>query len=677
MCAAADSAVRCDAPRMRGARSAPLNRPAADAYYWSRGRKITLLKTPLAVVRRSASSAADSALARAASAAPVPWPQGFAHLARTHMLLNATGAYIRTHADPRQLLPVFNDALGNTFVATDQIVAGLRAGVGAAGAAALAREFGLRVVRYGYPLPAMAVFEVAPDDQARVLDKANALHADPRTRWAHPNFLAPLVKLALVNDPLFSEQWHLLNPGTAVTGMMKLYTHETCVWTSITAGADVNATGAWPMTMGTNSVRICIFDDSVEKDHEDLQPNFVAGLDLDTGANDPSPQDPTEMHGSACAGVAAACANNGVGGCGIAPRSSLMGIRWGAADEAGLAYGFAWARSNQADVISCSWSTWMDDVLDEAISDAADNGRAGRGCAIFFAAGNDDYWIPFYSPARHPKVICVGGSNAEDQRASYSSYGTAMSIVAPTMDYTDDTALGITTTDKMGMGGYGWDNYCHANEWWSGFGGTSSATPLAAGVGALCLAANPALSRLQLKALLETTAVPIAGAHYRYGAVGWNPYLGFGRVNAGAAVAAAPGFTGLPVQTWFAAVHAKGTFNIRTSMVKATIVYDNPLAIYTNNITVALDGDDLYTFDTSWASWKWNKKNGTIKDTVDRARLKMADKQGRTIITVQFNSSWLWYHEVTNTHVTLDVIFDHDTFVRAQPLTDKKGKFKY
>ncbi|MGH7606305.1 MAG: S8 family serine peptidase, partial [Gemmatimonadales bacterium] len=63
--------------------------------------------------------------------------------------------------------------------------------------------------------------------------------------------------------------------------------------------------------------------------------------------------------------------------------------------------------------------------------------------------------------------------------------------------------------------------------------GTSMASPHAAGVAALVLSRNPALTPDQLRAVLRTSAVDL-------GAPGWDPLFGYGRVNARAAVEQTP-----------------------------------------------------------------------------------------------------------------------------------------
>ena len=68
------------------------------------------------------------------------------------------------------------------------------------------------------------------------------------------------------------------------------------------------------------------------------------------------------------------------------------------------------------------------------------------------------------------------------------------------------------------------------------FGGTSSATPLAAGVAALVLSVNPKLSRDEVRGILRATADKIGTG---YDAKGFSPRFGYGRVNAARAVAEA------------------------------------------------------------------------------------------------------------------------------------------
>jgi hypothetical protein len=92
------------------------------------------------------------------------------------------------------------------------------------------------------------------------------------------------------------------------------------------------------------------------------------------------------------------------------------------------------------------------------------------------------------------------------------------------------------------------------------FGGTSSATPLVAGVTALMLSINPELTWIQLRQILRETAVQIDPGNVQWvdqdgdGIADFNPLYGYGRVDAEAAVQAAENLIGINpinhIDTW-------------------------------------------------------------------------------------------------------------------------------
>jgi len=124
-------------------------------------------------------------------------------------------------------------------------------------------------------------------------------------------------------------------------------------------------------------------------------------------------------------------------------------------------------------------------------------------------------------PASHPDTIAVGASTNFDYRSHYSQFGTGLDFVAPSNGGTQ----GITTTDRTGIAGYDLGNYT------STFGGTSSSTPLAAGVAALMLSINPNLTAQQVREIMRNTC-DRAGSS----SSDWNQYYGYGRINAKKAV---------------------------------------------------------------------------------------------------------------------------------------------
>jgi len=486
-------------------------------YYWSCGQKrhITLQKDYV-LIRDSKISKKTVQTLEDLQAVKENFPKEYKQLSANWNLIKVDANKLKTQGINQQFLSVYKDSFGKLVLPTKDIVVKFKEKIDNKIVEELAVCYGVSVKKINYPLPGTAMLTISSTSSETILDIANKIHKDAQTRWAHPDILSPFYKRGTVNDPLFPLQWHLTNDGHLATSV---------------AGADAKVADAWDITMGDSQIRICIYDDSVEKDHEDLAPNYVSGLNLEDMGPDPSPRiftgENAENHGTACAGVAVARGNNAIGVSGAAPNCSLMGIRWGDAPASADAAAFYWARTNGADVISCSWGTDMETVLYDAISGAATYGRDGLGCVILFAAGNSDALIGAKDPANHPDVICVVASNCKDERASYSSYGSSASIAAPS---NDNDILGITTTDDTGSNGYSPDNYCRATDD-TGFGGTSSATPLAAGIAGLCLSVNPKLTREEVKSLLQETADKIDSGNYPYTG-GWNQHLGYGRINA-------------------------------------------------------------------------------------------------------------------------------------------------
>ena len=132
-------------------------------------------------------------------------------------------------------------------------------------------------------------------------------------------------------------------------------------------------------------------------------------------------------------------------------------------------------------------------------------------------------------PANHPSTFAVGASTDFDYRADYSQFGATLDFVAPS----DGGNAHITTTDRTGAAGY---NAADGSEgdYTFDFGGTSSATPLASGVIALVLSTNPYLTLADLRALLHATTDHIGNVFYDE--TGFNPFYGYGRLNADRAV---------------------------------------------------------------------------------------------------------------------------------------------
>jgi subtilisin-like proprotein convertase family protein/methionine-rich copper-binding protein CopC len=353
-------------------------------------------------------------------------------------------------------------------------------------------------------------------------------------------------------NPLYAQQWHLRNSGQS-GGL---------------AGVDVRAEQAWAQSTSAGLVlgsraTIAIVDDGLQWAHPDLQANYLAAASYDYNFNDadPSPGN-TDAHGTSCAGVAAAVGDNTLGVSGIAPKARLSGIRLIAAGATDSQEGQALNHALQLnDIYSNSWGPADSGRGLDAIGPAAkaalangfSNGRGGKGALYFWAGGNgrgnfDNSNYDGYANSKY--VIAVGAIADSGKPASYSEQGANLLVSAPS----SGGSSGIVTTDLMGSSGYG--GLSDAN-YTNQFGGTSSATPLAAGVAALILDANPELSGRDVMHILVQSARKVDAS-----AAGWvangagrlfNHDYGFGMVDAGAAVSLARTWTSVaplaPVST--------------------------------------------------------------------------------------------------------------------------------
>ncbi|MEO6785342.1 MAG: S8 family serine peptidase [Chthoniobacteraceae bacterium] len=131
----------------------------------------------------------------------------------------------------------------------------------------------------------------------------------------------------------------------------------------------------------------------------------------------------------------------------------------------------------------------------------------------------------FY-PASYANSIAVGAANDTDRRSDYSCYAGHLDFLAPSNGGWND----IATLDPVGIVGWTPDDFK------MNFGGTSAATPLAAGIAALMLSVNPTLTRAEILQIMHNTCDQVGGVTYT---AGTNPEYGYGRVNAAKAVESA------------------------------------------------------------------------------------------------------------------------------------------
>lgn len=350
----------------------------------------------------------------------------------------------------------------------------------------------------------LGVWRLAVLDRAdeAPLKLSNRLSKLDEVVFAEPDALQK-AKFEQVNLPSDTCQWHLRNRGQ--NGGIE--------------GADVRAFKAWEVSFGSPRVRVVVHDSGVDINHDDLKESLLPGWDFDN--DDTNAMHHKNAHGTFCAGIIAAKMNR-KGMVGIAPGCRIVPLRAANSHTWSVwAQMFRWA-AQHGELISCSWTLSLNNTLSIAIRDIIQKGRLGRGIPVFCATGN--WGIPrdkLGYPASIENTIAVGASTNYDLLADFSNFGTGIDIVAPGVD--------ITTTDIMGSCESDSDN--HAT-----FSGTSAATSLAAGIGALLLSVNPLLSAAQVRLILRESADKIGGDNVEYNERGWSKKYGFGRVNADRAI---------------------------------------------------------------------------------------------------------------------------------------------
>ncbi len=373
---------------------------------------------------------------------------------------------------------------------------------------------------------------------------------------AEPSFFMTFEPMTYIpNDTLFPKQWHLYNAGTDTTlsGSDSSYVAE-----------------AWDVLrqikgeLGGSDVKIAIVDDGFDLDHEDLQGRFLPGHDFVDNDDNPSPGKhgtQLDQHGTSVAGVAAGTADNGIGIAGACPNCQIIPIRMGTttADEIGIE-AFEWAFDAGADIISNSWgpsdsNADMNQPLKDLVANITTTGRNGLGTIILFASGNSSLSVSDNVFVGNPNVFTIGATNAAGIKASYSNFGPAVDFVASSCDTEGEgwqggnTIDGIWTTDNMGASGYNLggneNDGDSAGNYTNGFGGTSSACPLVAGITGLVMFANPALTKDQIYNIFKDTSDKVGGE--QYDANGFNQNYGYGRINACKAVKKALEMTGTDV----------------------------------------------------------------------------------------------------------------------------------
>ena len=256
----------------------------------------------------------------------------------------------------------------------------------------------------------------------------------------------------------------------------------------------LHATGlaqAWDTTRGLGSVVVAVIDTGVDPNHADLQGALLPGVDFVNADADASDD---HGHGTAVAGVVAARTNNLEGQAGVCWKCSVLPLK--ALDASGrgttsmIAGAIVRAVDLGARVINLSLGApATTGALEDAVSYAL-----RKDVVVVAAAGNSGTDTQFY-PAAYAGVVSVAASDAAGSLYAWSNRGEWVGFAAP----------GCLVAPAAG-GGYA--TFC----------GTSSATPLVAGLAALAFSARHDATAEAIRGALERAAAPMPGA-VRHGRV--------------------------------------------------------------------------------------------------------------------------------------------------------------
>ncbi|NXQ36283.1 PCSK4 convertase, partial [Alaudala cheleensis] len=382
------------------------------------------------------------------------------------------------------------------------------------------------------------------------------LSRDPQVLWFEQQTVKRRSKRGpgvVPTDPWFPKQWYMNND----------------------VHPDLNILTAWSRGYTGLGVVLTVLDDGLEKDHPDLAANYDPLASYDFNSNDPDPQPrysdrDQNWHGTRCAGEVAAVANNGICGAGVAYNAKIGGVRmldgsimdiveaqalslqpqyihiysasWGPEDDGrtvdgpGVLAAAAFHRGViQVSPALTSGGTGGARRPCPALS-ALQQGRGGLGSIFIWASGNggtnydncncDGYTNSIYT-------VSVGSALGDGQRPRYSE--SCAAILTTTYSSRTSSKVQIVTTDLH--------HRCTDKHT-----GTSASAPLAAGMVALALEANPALTWRDLQHLIIRASKPahLQAEDWAQNGVGRrvSHYYGYGLLDAGLLVQAATTWAG-------------------------------------------------------------------------------------------------------------------------------------
>lgn len=272
-----------------------------------------------------------------------------------------------------------------------------------------------------------------------------------------------------------------------------------------------------------NGVRIAIIDTGIDPTHPDFSTSapgdrIVAQNCFLTGATCPAPPNVAQDgngHGTHVSGIAAS--DGSVSSVGVAPQAQLVAIKVLRDDGNGYlsdtVAALDWLYTNNATLnvkaVNMSLGSFTlytppCDTAYPAMTQAVNN-LWNAGVTLFAASGNNASATQMSLPACITNVISVGGV----YDANVGPIGWGNPLVCSDLTTAADKVMCITNgvPDVQAPGALITASMIGGTT--ATLGGTSMASPHAAGTAALLLQAKPTLTPTQIEALLQTTGVPV------------------------------------------------------------------------------------------------------------------------------------------------------------------------
>src|SRR3989344_289442 len=371
--------------------------------------------------------------------------------------------------------------------------------------------------------PPSSLVDTSP--QAAKINKLKSTLAlyqkDPNIESAEFNYIVRTT--AVPNDPYYSSTGSWGQAYDDLWGLKKIQMEK-----------------AWDVATGSAQVTVAVADTGIDYNHPDISSNIwtnsdeipannidddlngfiddTKGWDFYNNDNDPADDN---GHGTHVAGTIGAIGNNNIGVVGVNWQVKIMPVKFLGADGSGSvedgASAIVYATDKGARVLNNSWLGPATTAVGDAI-----NYAHSKNVVVVAGAGNSNSNVEGL-PAGHPLVITVAASDSNDKKASFSSYGNKIDVIAPGVDILSlKSAVSPMCTETRTVG----TNYCRVL-------GTSMASPHVAGLTALILWLRPNFSNEDIRQVLRVGADDIVnpiddGKTYP----GFDIYTGYGRINA-------------------------------------------------------------------------------------------------------------------------------------------------